>query len=92
MKSKINQLLIGFFSALLVTIIGSELYLRVFTHFDFFLDFEFIVKAKMLGKVIAIGSICNLLLFSVFINKKLDNYANGCILAVIILTIVTLVF
>ncbi|MHC5352599.1 hypothetical protein ACYSNX_00125 [Myroides sp. LJL115] len=92
MKSNINQLLIGFFSALLVTIIGSELYLRGFTHFDFILDFEFIVKAKMLGKVIAIGSICNLLLFSVFINKKLDNYANGCILAVIILTIVTLVF
>ncbi len=91
MNYRVKQLLIGFFSALVVTILGSEFYLRVFTHFDFFLDLDFIIKSKMLGKIIAIGSIFNLLLFSIFINRKLDNYANGCILAVIILTFVTLV-
>ncbi|MHC5200836.1 hypothetical protein [Myroides sp. LJL119] len=88
-NNKILQLGLGFLAAIVATIIGSEFYLRVFTHFDLFLDFNFILKANMFGRIVAIGSIFNLLLFSFFIQKKLDNFANGCILAVIILTLVT---
>lgn len=89
MKSKIKGLIIGFLAGIIATIIGSEFYLRVFTHFDLFSDLNFIIRANMFGRIVAIGSIFNLLLFSFFIQKKLDNYANGCILAVIILTLVT---
>ncbi|SDH31010.1 hypothetical protein SAMN05421818_1026 [Myroides phaeus] len=89
MGERLKHILLGFLCGAIVTVIGTELYLRLFTNYDLFVDFDFIRRAGMFGRVTAIGSLLNLLLFTFFINRKLDFLARGCILAVIILTVVT---
>ncbi|MDR2223408.1 MAG: hypothetical protein LBE34_11825 [Flavobacteriaceae bacterium] len=88
-KFKVKEIIIGFLLGLIATIIGSELYLRIFTNYDLFIDFDFIHKAGLIGKVTAIGSLLNLLLLTFFINRTEDYKARGCVLAVILLTIIT---
>ncbi len=89
MNGKLANIAIGFLCGVIATLIGVELYLVSFTHFEFFRDFEFIKNTGMLGKITAIGSLLNLALFTFFINKRYDFLSRGCILAVIIITFIT---
>ncbi|MEC4112555.1 hypothetical protein VSO92_00275 [Myroides pelagicus] len=91
MDSRLVGMLVGFLSGLVVTVIGSEIYLLLFTHFDLFSDFDFIIKTGLLGRIMAIGSLFNLALFTFFITKRYDFYARGCILAVFIITLITFI-
>lgn len=84
------QMLIGFLIGVVATVVGSIIYLELFTHYGFFSNFEIILKSKNLGRIIAIGSLLNLAVFTVLIKKKQDLKARGSVLAVIILTIITL--
>ncbi|KUF38729.1 MAG: hypothetical protein LBI73_12780 [Myroides sp.] len=88
-KEKALKIFLGFLSGIVATIIGTEVYLLLFTNYELIGDFEFIRSIGLIGRLTAIGSLFNLLLFTYFINRKLDFLAIGCILAVIILTIVT---
>lgn len=88
-KDKALKIFLGFLSGIVATIIGTEIYLLLFTNYELIGDFEFIRSIGLIGRLTAIGSLFNLLLFTYFINRKLDFLAIGCILAVIILTIVT---
>lgn len=92
MDQRAKQISIGFLCAIIATVVGSEMYLVLFTNYELFSDFEFIYNTKMLWKVTVIGSLLNLLLFTFFIRKRMDFYARGCILAVIIITILTQIF
>lgn len=92
MDIRAKHILIGFISALIATLIGSEMYLVLFTNFELFTDFKFIYNTHMLWKITVIGSLLNLLLFTFFIKKRMDFYARGCILAVIIITLLTQIF
>ncbi|MTG96973.1 MULTISPECIES: hypothetical protein [Myroides] len=89
MDYRLKGILIGFVAGLIVTVIGSEVYLRLFTHFDLVNDFSFIYRTKLLGRITAIGSLFNLALFTFFITKRRDFYARGCILAVFFITLIT---
>ncbi|AJA68704.1 hypothetical protein HX045_13840 [Myroides odoratimimus] len=89
MKDKIVHILIGFVGGVVATVVGIELYLLLFTNYELFSDFSFINNIGLVGRITAIGSLLNLLLFTFFINRRLDFMARGCILAVIILTIIT---
>lgn len=84
------QILIGFLIGVVATVIGSILYLELFTHFGFFSNFEIVLKSGNLGRVIAIGSLLNLGVFTLLIRKRQDLKARGCVLAVIVLTLITL--
>ncbi len=88
MSKKIKDILIGFVVGVIATIIGAELYLHLATNFDLFRDFDFIIKMGLLGRVVAIGSLLNLGVFTLFINKRADDKGSGCILAVILITII----
>lgn len=87
MSKKVKDILIGFLVGLIATTIGAEVYLHLTTNFDLFKDFVFIIKMGLLGRVVAIGSLLNLGIFTLFINKRLDDKASGSILAVILITI-----
>ncbi|MDR0227651.1 MAG: hypothetical protein LBI72_01070 [Flavobacteriaceae bacterium] len=89
MKFRVKEIVIGFLLGVLFTIIGAEVYLRIFTNFDLFLNFDFICKTGLIGKITAIGSLLNLLLLTFYINRGEDFRARGCVLAVIILTLIT---
>lgn len=88
-KLRIKDMLIGFVLGIVLTIIGSEIYVRIFTNFDLFINFDLIRKAGLLGKITAIGSLLNLILLSFFLNKGYDFRARGSVLAVILLTLIT---
>jgi len=89
MGTRIKDILLGFLIGFGLTVIGAELYLRIFTNFDLVVDFGLIRKAGLLGRVVAIGSLLNLGIFTFFINRKQDYKARGCIFAVIIITLIT---
>ena len=44
-----------------------------------------------LGKLVSLGAILNLVVFFVFLNKKMDNRARGVLLATILVAIFTFV-
>lgn len=88
-NNRVTQLLAGLIIGLITTVIGAELYLRIFTNFDLFTNFEFIKNTGIIGRVAAIGSILNLVAFTFLINRSRDYMARGCILAVIIITVIT---
>jgi len=89
MGKRIQDILLGFLIGSGLTVVGAELYLRLFTNFDLFINFDLIRKAGLLGRIVAIGSLLNLGIFTYFINRRKDYYARGCIFAVIIITLVT---
>lgn len=89
MGNRIKNILLGFAIGSVLTVIGAEIYLRLFTNFDLFINFDLIRKAGLLGRIVAIGSLLNLGLFTFFINRKEDYKARGCIFAVIIITLIT---
>lgn len=89
MGKRIKDILLGFLIGCVLTIIGAELYLRMFTNFDLFINFDLIRKAGLLGRIVAIGSLLNLGIFTFFINRKEDYKARGCIFAVIVITLIT---
>ncbi len=86
------QILIGFVFGVLATMLGCVLYLELFTNYSFFSDYSIIVKSGNLGRIIAIGSLVNLALFAILIRKHQDLKARGSVLAVIVLTLLTLFF
>ncbi|WP_413511280.1 hypothetical protein [Myroides odoratus] len=89
MGKRIKDILLGFLIGGCLTVIGAELYLRMFTNFDLFINFDIIRKAGLLGRIVAIGSLLNLGIFTFFINRKEDYKARGCIFAVIVITLIT---
>ncbi|MGS4346357.1 hypothetical protein ACKUSY_12340 [Myroides odoratus] len=89
MGKRIQDVLLGFLIGASLTVVGAEVYLRLFTNFDLFLNFDLIRKAGLLGRIVAIGSLLNLGIFTYFINRRKDYYARGCIFAVIIITLIT---
>lgn len=89
-KRMLVQMLVGFLIGVVATIIGSIIYLEVFTHYSLFANFEIILKSKNLGRIIAIGSLLNLAVFTLLVKYRQDLKARGSVLAIIVLTLITL--
>lgn len=89
MGKRIKDILLGFLIGSCLTVLGAELYVRFFTNYDLFGNFDLIRKAGLLGRIVAIGSLLNLGIFTFFINRRDDYKARGCIFAVIIITLIT---
>ncbi|MGG5576451.1 hypothetical protein ACPDHL_03800 [Myroides sp. C15-4] len=89
MGKRIKHILLGFLIGSILTVLGAELYVRFFTNYDLFSNFDLIRKAGLLGRIVAIGSLLNLGIFTFFINRREDYKARGCIFAVIIITLIT---
>ena len=89
MGKRIKHILLGFLIGSILTVLGAELYVRFVTNYDLFSNFDLIRKAGLLGRIVAIGSLLNLGIFTFFINRREDYKARGCIFAVIIITLIT---
>lgn len=90
-KRIVQQVALGFVIGVVATVIGSVIYMELFSNFSFFSDFQILLKSGNLGKVMAIGGILNLIVFSILIRKQYDYVARGCVLAVIVLTLLTFI-
>lgn len=87
--SKID-ILIGLVIGILASLLGSFLFIKLFTAFDFMAGVESMKSEGKLGKLITLGSILDLVAFGILLKMNKDLMARGVVLAVIIITIVTL--
>ena len=80
----------GLIIGLITSLIGSYLFIIVFTPYSFLGGLQLLKFEGKIGKVITLGTILNIgMLFMLLKNKK-ELMAKGIILAVLLLTIFTL--
>ena len=85
-----TQLLIGFGIGIVASFLGSYLFITFFTDFDFMTGIQTMKSDGKLGKLITLGSILDLIIFSVLLKMNKDAMARGVVLAVISIAIFTL--
>lgn len=78
-------LLLGFAG----TLLGSYIFVTLFTSYTFITGIEIMKMQGSLGKLITIGSIPNLIIFAFLLKYDKDIMARGIILALFIMTVIT---
>ena len=74
----------------LCTIIGASFYLFLFTKFNLFSDFDVLKSERILGKVIALGSVLNLIVFLVLLKLNKELIARGIVISTLLTAIITI--
>lgn len=83
-------LLAGILIGLAGAVVGSVLFIELFTNYELQEGFKILKSQNSLGKLIALGAVLNLILFFVFLKQKKEFIARGIVLATILITVVTL--
>ncbi|MRX66567.1 hypothetical protein GJU42_01175 [Flavobacterium resistens] len=84
------DMLIGFIIGIITSLIGSYLFIKLFTSFDLSNGIQTIKQYGYLGKVITLGTVLDLLLFLFLLKRNKELMARGVVFAVIFLAISTL--
>lgn len=84
------DILLGILLGIAAAVLGSFLFVTIFTEYDFVIGLKTLRSTGTLGKLITLGAILNLLLFFGLLYLKKDLMARGVVLATILLTIITL--
>lgn len=89
MKNK-TDLLLGFLIGLITSFLGCFLFISLFTDYTFVTGIELLQADGKLGKIITLGTVLDLIVFWALLKSYKEFMARGVILAVIVLTIITL--
>lgn len=81
---------IGILIGLLLTLIGSYLFIYLFSSVDINKDFEQIKSFGQLGKLISLGALLNIGMVFFLFKKNRDLMAKGIIFSLFLLVIYTL--
>ncbi len=84
------DLLTGFIIGILASILGSFIFITFFTDYTFFGGIQVMKFEGKLGKIITLGSILDLVAFAILLKLNKELMARGVVLAVIILTVLSL--
>ena len=84
------DLFYGFVIGVVASIIGSYIFIVAFTPYSFLGGIQILKFEGKLGKIITLGAILNLLIFFGLLKFNKELMARGVILAMFILTIITL--
>ncbi|AOW08381.1 hypothetical protein [Flavobacterium gilvum] len=87
---KKTDLLIGFIIGIIACFLGMFLYITIAMHTDFLKGIQIMKSEGHLGKIVALGSILDLIAFGILLKMNKELIARGVVLSVIILTIITL--
>lgn len=85
-----KDLLIGFIIGIITCFIGMFLYITIAMHTDFSTGIQTMKNEGHLGKIVTLGAILDLIAFGILLKMNKELMARGVVLAVILLTIVTL--
>ena len=88
MKNKI-EVLLGFIIGIITSVFGCFLFIELFTKFTFFAGIELMQAEDKLGKIITLGTVLDLGVFWTLLKLNKEFMARGVILAVILLTLFT---
>lgn len=83
-----KEILIGFLTGIVSTLLGIMLYVMIFSDISFFDTIEEAFINEFLGTLITAGAILNFLPFFYFLNKKQIYRARGVLLASILAALV----
>ena len=86
----IKDLIIGCIIGIISAIIGSFIFMRFFTKYNFVEGIISLRQAGHLGQLITLGAILNIIIFFIFLKLNKEIMARGIVFATIILTIITL--
>ena len=84
-----KDILIGFVIGILASILGSYLFITLFTNFSFISGIQIMKSEGKLGKIMTLGSILDLIAFAILLKLNKEIMARGVVLAVIIIAIMT---
>jgi hypothetical protein len=84
------DLLLGVLIGIVAALLGSIIFIAVFTEYHFITGIRVLKAQGLLGKLITLGAILNIIIFFLLLKFNKDFMARGVILATIILTIITL--
>lgn len=82
-------LIFGVFLGFVCTTLGAFTYLVVFTKFNLFSDFQIVRSEHILGKILALGSVLNLVVFLALLKFDNEAIARGMVFAALITAIAT---
>jgi hypothetical protein len=85
-----TALLKGFLLGIMASALGAFIFITLFSPYNFITGIQIMKSQGSLGKLITLGSILDLLVFAVLLKLNKDGIARGVVLAVIILTVLTL--
>ena len=85
------DLLIGVVIGLVACAIGSYIFIAIFTDFSFTEGIHIMKMQENLGKLITLGAILNLIIFFLLLKANRELMARGVVLAMFILTIITVI-
>ncbi|GIZ09099.1 hypothetical protein FUMI01_18260 [Flavobacterium sp. UMI-01] len=84
------ELLLGMLIGFSTTIVGMFLFFYFFTDYDFVTGIHIMRAQGYWGKIITLGSILNLIMFTILLKLDKDTLAKGIIFALILMTIYTI--
>ena len=84
------DLFYGIIIGIITSIIGSYIFIVAFTPYSFWGGLQIMKYEGKLGKIITLGAILNLLVFFGLLKYDKELMARGVILAMFIVTIITL--
>lgn len=86
------DLLYGFIIGLAASLLGSFLFMTFFTDYEFIEGVRILKSQGYLGKLITVGSLLDLAAFGILLKMNKELMARGVVLAVFVLTIITLFY
>lgn len=84
-----KDIIIGFIIGIVAALIGSGIFLLLFTDIRSIEGLQFIRQQNLSGKVITLGAIANLISFFVLLKMHREEMAYGVVLATIALALLT---
>lgn len=83
-------LMLGIFISFLGALVGSVLFVELFTAFEYWEGIQKLKQQGSLGKLISLGAVINIVFFFVLLKFKKELIARGIVLGTIVLAILTL--
>ncbi|RDI52337.1 hypothetical protein [Flavobacterium glaciei] len=85
-----KDLILGFLIGFATTLLGSYIFITIFTEFKFITGLQIMKSHGNLGKIITLGTILTLIAFGLLLKMNKEMMARGVVLAVIVMAIITL--
>lgn len=83
-------LILGIFISFLGALVGSVLFVVMFTEFEYWEGIQKLKQKGSLGKLISLGAVINIVFFFVLLKFRKEFMARGIVLGTIALAILTL--
>lgn len=87
-----KELIIGFIVGIIANIVGTLLYILLFSELGIVESFEAAVRQGHVGSLLALGAILNLIAFFGFLKIRRDQRAKGVLIATILTALIILYY